>query len=274
MNYYSILGIDRNASQDDIKKAYRKLAMKHHPDKGGDESKFKEIEEAYRILGNPQARAEYDNPQPRFNSDMFRQSGFGGFEDIFGQAFGFGGPIRRQQRNKDVSIRYTVDFKDVFTGKEVNLAYTLPNGEEDYLNIRIPAGVKNGDVINFAGYGDNSIKQFPRGNLILKLRVLDDPVWRRDGDNIYTNYKINIFDLLLGTTIRITTPLSKELSLTIPKGTRPGITFSIAGNGVPNINTGKPGNIYVKIDTDIPEINDEKLLEKIKEIKNELDNGA
>jgi curved DNA-binding protein len=266
MDYYSILGVPKNASQEEIKKAYKKACMKHHPDRGGDEALFKQINEAYATLGDAQKRAAYDNPQPHIDSSYFRGNPQG-FEDIFAQAFGFGGPRRRQARNRDVRINYTISFKEVFTGAAASLAVKLPSGRQEVLDIHIPKGVKNGDTVNLAGYGDDSLKGIPRGNLFINIKVISDPNWRRDGDNIYCEKKINIFEIILGTKINITTPTNNTISLNVPQGTRPGTTFSVPGHGAPNVNTNKPGNLYVKIDGIVPKIKDTKLLTMIEELK-------
>lgn len=274
MDYYSILGVGRNASQDEIKRAYRELAMKHHPDRpDGDAEKIKAINEAYETLKDPIKRKNYDNPEPQYQYRYDTQNPFGqGFENIFSQAFGFGQPnMRRRVRNHDITLSYTINFLDMFTGKEVNISYKMPNGRPEYLDVRIPPGIRHGDVINFAGYGDDTIPNIPRGNLILKIKVTSHPTWKRTEDNLSTTEKVNVLDLILGTAIEITTPTNKLLSLAIPKGTKPGTTFSIAGHGVPNVNSGRPGNLYIKIEAIIPNVSDKKLLEKIKEIKDAID---
>ena len=267
MDYYSILGVGKNASQDDIKKAYRKLAMKHHPDRGGSAEKLQQVNEAYDVLKDPTKRKQYDNPQHQYRFDT---SNMGGFEDVFAQTFGFNPNMRRQQRNKDVQITYTIDFKDMFTGRGISVAYNLPSGRQEYLDVKIPPGIKDGDVVNFGGYGDNSIPNIPRGNLILRIRVLSNPLWSRSEDNLTNIKKLCIFDLLLGTEIVIESPAGNLLNLNVPKGTKPGTTFSIAGHGVPNVNTGRKGNLYIKIDANIPKIEDKDLLDKIEEIKNAI----
>jgi curved DNA-binding protein len=269
MDYYSILGVPRNASQDEIRKAYKKKSMQHHPDRGGDEEKFKQVNEAYQNLGNPQKRSEYDNPQPqyRYSTSNPFQSGMGGnFEDIFAQ-FGFGTAHHRQQRNKDVKLSYTLDFNDIFTGRGISVAYNLPSGRREFLDVKIPAGIKNGDVVNFAGYGDDSIPHLPRGNLHLQLRVPTHRLWKRDEDNLTAHFKISVLDLIIGTEIELSTPTGRTLSLTVPKGTKPGTMFSIAGHGVPNVNTNRPGNLYIKVDGVVPNITDENILKKLKEIR-------
>ena len=268
MDYYNILGVNRNASQDDIKKAYRKLAMAHHPDRGGDHNKFAEINSAYDTLSDPAKRQQYDNPQSQFNYNANDFRGRNPFEDIFTGAFGFGNQGRRQQRNQDVTIAYAIDFKDMFTGTAVNIQYRMPSGRMEFLDAAIPPGVGHNDSVRFAGLGDDSIPQLPRGNLIVKIRVRNHPKWKRDGDNIFAVEHVDIFDLIVGTDIEISTPTNRHFSLHIPIGTKPGTTFSITGQGVPNVNSQRPGNIHVKIEAKMPTNLDQETLLKIKEIKN------
>jgi len=271
MDYYSILGVNRNASQDDIKKAYRKLAMAHHPDRGGDHNKFAEINSAYDTLSDPAKRQQYDNPQPQFNYNANDFRGRNPFEDIFSGAFGFGGPQNRQVRNRDVNIEYKLTFEEVFTGKTVNIQYRLPSGRIEILDAAVPPGVKQNDSVRFAGMGDDSFQQVPRGNLILNIKVQPHLKWTRENDNIITTHSVSIFDLMLGTAVEISTPIGRHFSLTIPRGTKPGTVFSISGQGIPNVNTRRPGNAHIKVESVIPRIQDEAILQKIKEIKDEID---
>lgn len=270
MDYYSILGLKRNATQDDIKKAYRKLAMKNHPDRGGDSNQFAKISEAYEILSDPQKRSQYDNPQPqyRFNSNDF--SGMYGF-DPFDMMFQ-GGARRapRQPKNKDINITYTLDFVDMITGRGITASYKLPSGKIENIDIKIPPGVNSGDVVKFEGYGDDSDQRFPRGNLFLKIRIRRLAGWDRDNLDLITSIKISVLDLILGTEVNISTPEEKNIKLKVPKGAQPGTTFSIPGYGVPNIKTGKKGSIFVKVLAEVPKITDEEILNKINNLKNEI----
>lgn len=260
MDYYQTLGVNRNASQDEIKKAYRKLASKHHPDKGGDKQKFQEIEEAYRTLGDDQKRAEYDNPQIHINSSHFNQ-GFGGFgsgihDDIFAQMFGGrAGPFNRQRvrRNKNVNIVVKMTLKEILTGKNVVGSIKLPSGRDQTIQITIPPGVETGDAIKYSGLGDNSIEGIPSGDLIVQIHEEPDPVFRREGSNIFIDQTISVFDAILGTKVKITTLESSVIELSIPAGTKIGTVFSCNGYGLPYKNSKKRGNLFIKINVSIPQ---------------------
>jgi curved DNA-binding protein len=270
MDYYNTLGVKRGASAEEIKRAYRSLAMKHHPDRGGDEKKFKEISEAYDVLGNTEKRQQYDNPQ----SFGFNNQGFGNgdpFEDIFAQAFGFGQRRQRVRRNRDIQIAYTLDLQECFTGKEININYKLPSGSEEYLSINIPPGARPGDTVKFEGRGDNSIPNVPRGDLLLQIRIRADSRWSLVGrDDLQTNITVSIFDLLTGSELEFKTPEGKTLNLKIPQGTAAGTAFSIPGHGLPNHRQGSRGKLIVKVIGSMPKINDQNIINKLASIKDEI----
>ena len=270
MDYYSILGVNRNATPEEIKKAYRKQAMANHPDRGGDEAKFKQVTEAYEILSNSDKRNAYDHPH---HANPFGQRGqqnpFGGspFEHMFGQGFG-----RAQQtpRNKDITVQADISLSDVFTGKNLVIQYRLQNGNLETVTVDVPAGAKHGDTIQYEGLGDVGHPRYPRGNLHVKIRVRKSRTWKRDQDHLFTKNLVNIFDLLLGCVIIITTLDGKRLEIKVPQGTKPGAKFSIPGYGLPNMYTKQRGTLFVEIEVDMPKITDETVLNKIQQIKNEI----
>jgi len=269
MDYYSVLGVSKSANQDDIKRAYRKLAMQHHPDKGGDEAKFKQINEAYSVLSDPVQRTQYDNPQMNNHGFNFNNTHFD-FNDIFAQAFG--GGARRQRTNRDVTISVTLDLEDIVNGKKLVARYALPSGRIEESNIDIPAGVDQGLGIRFEGLGDNSIPNLPRGNLIVRINVKNHPVWRREGRDLYMIKKLDIFDCMLGTTVEIDTLDNKRLQVKIPQGTQPSAVFNLPGYGVPDIRTGTSGNAYMQLSAVIPKIADPNILTQLESIRNEISN--
>jgi len=273
MDYYSILGVPKNASQDDIRKAYKKQSMKHHPDRGGDEAQFKKVNEAYQILGDAQKRAEYDNPQPKYNFNSNDFSGFGRnpFDNLnpFYSDFFRDPPQRKRVKNRDIQLSYVLDLKDCFQGKVVTLKYSTPSGKVEVLDVSIPPGIKNNDLVRIQGYGDDSMPNIPRGDLLLRIKLRGLKNWDVDNLDLITTRSVSILDLILGTELVIDTPEGKSISLKIPKGSQPGTTFSITGHGLLS-RTGNRGKIFVKVLGRTPKITDEEILNKIKDIKDSL----
>lgn len=281
MDPYKILGVDRNTDEKELKKAYKTKAMKYHPDRGGDENKFKELNEAYDILKDPQKKAAYDRygttNMNNMGGENFTYNFNGDINDIFNNFFG-GGPFNRansyrnRPRNADINIEATLDLEDVQNGKSLIASYRLPNGRQENVNIDIPPGVENNNFIKFNGLGSDSVSNAPRGDLIVKVRILRHKTFERDGPNLYTKIKVNIFDLMLGTKKEIRTLSGKNLSISIPKGTQTGTMFNITGEGLPNVHNAKQkGNIYVTVFADIPRVENPELLQKIKNLRDELD---
>lgn len=257
MNYYSILGVNKDASQAEIKQAYRRLAMMHHPDRGGDSSKLSIVNEAYEVLGNESKRAEYDNPQPRFNSNDFR---YGFNEDIFGQ---------RVRRNGNTAIVTDISLKDVITGRSLIASYRLQSGDEQTVEVQIPAGIKSGQVLRYTGLGDNSVKGQQRGDLLIRINVKEEKDWARQDDNLVLYCKTNVLDMITGSKIRIETLDGKQIELKLPAGTQPNTKFSVAEYGIPNQRTGQRGNLYIQIVPEIVKIKDESLLQQIRSYRND-----
>ena len=268
MDYYSTLGVNRNATPEEIKKAYRKLAMQHHPDRGGDQEQFKRVTEAYDVLSNSDKKTAYDNPQPNFNNQQ-HYNPFGGtpFDHIFGQGFA---QQRQTPRNRDINVQANIDLVDVLTGKNLIIQYRLATGRIETVTVDVPPGAKHGDTIQYQGLGDEGHPRYPRGNLLVRISVGKSKHWDRDFDNLITKKVINVFDLLLGCVIIITTLDNKQLELKIPQGTRPGTKFSIPGYGLPNMQTGKRGIMFITIDAEMPKITNEAILDKIQQLKNEI----
>ena len=256
MDYYSILGVNRNASPDEIKKAYRKLAMKNHPDRGGDDRKFAQINEAYETLSDSAKRQQYDNPQPQFNFNSHN------FEDIFANGFG---PRRRQ--NPPFTIQAEIDLQDVYTGKELIANYRLPTGRVETVSISVPPGVKTGDTMRYPGMGNDMIPGAPRGDLFVKVKVRANREFNISGLDLTTTKKLNVFDMITGTNVEIESPDGSKFSLKIPPKTQPDTTFKITNRGLPCNRTGKQGNIYVKVRAQIPKDIPNELLAAIAQYK-------
>jgi curved DNA-binding protein len=267
MDYYSTLGVSRTASTDEIKKAYRGLAMKHHPDRGGDASKFKEIEEAYRTLSDPEKKQMVDqgmdpnNPNRGPGGFEFRS---GDFNDIF-QNFGFG--FRpRQRQNHSLSIAISITLEEVLKGKEIDAEISMPAGGKKLINISIPAGVEHGQQIRYPQMGDQSIGNLPPGDLIVNVQIVGHSVFQRDRLNIICEKKITVWDALLGTSVNVVTLDGRNLGISIPPGTQPDTVMSCKSEGLPHMRTGQRGNLLIKIKVDIPRLSVDQI-KKIKEIK-------
>jgi len=254
MDYYNVLGVNRNASEEQLKKAYKKASMQHHPDRnGGSEEKFKQINEAYSALKDPEKRQMYDqfgttDPQQAggFRSQHFNNGGFaGGFDinDLMGQ-FGFG--ARQQMRNSDITIGCNISIAEVYTGKNVLATYRLNNGREQTVDIKIPVGVRNGDKVRYSGMGQHDIQQIPPGDLFVQVVIQSTNEFEVHGLDLITSKRLNILKLITGIYATISVPGGAKVNLNIPGGTQPGTVLKITGKGLPN-RQGNPGNILVKI---------------------------
>jgi curved DNA-binding protein len=273
MDYYSTLGLKRGASDEEIKKAYRSMAMKHHPDRGGDERKFKEISQAYEFLSDPQKKKIIDLGGDPGQQQSFRNQGspfefhFGteDLNDLFGN-FGFGsrGALRR---NKTLSINVEISLEDVLNGKSINAEVGVPGGRKKMITIEIPGGIEHGQQIRYGGMGDNSIPDVRPGDLIVNVLISRHPSFRREGDSLIFEKSISAWDAMLGTNLDIITLDGKNLSITIPPGTQPETVLSCRGEGLPNVRSRQRGNLLVKVKVSIPKNLSIEQMQKIKVLK-------
>ena len=280
MDYYSTLGIDRSASKDEIRKAYKKMSMQHHPDRtGGDDSKFKEINEAYQTLNDPQKKQMYDQfgttdpRQQQYRSGdfefNFNGSPFGGVDDIFEQFFGGGSPFgnRRRPVNRPINVAVDVTLEDVLNGKTIGMEIALPTGKTKVVTVDIPAGVEHGQTIRYRGMGEQSYPDVPPGDLNVQVRVRNHPTFQRFGDNILCETKVDAWDLMIGTKTKVGTLDNRSIEINVPAGTQPDTLLSCRGEGLPNINTKRRGNLQIRIKAAIPRY-DKNKIEKIINFKN------
>jgi DnaJ-class molecular chaperone len=261
-DHYQTLGVDRNATPDEIKKAFRKLASQHHPDKGGDTKKFQEIQAAYDVLGDPEKKAQYDNPASQFAGGQFGGAP-PGFEDIINQMFGggnspFGDIFGRRhqpppQRNRTLNIQTTISLEEAFSGKEMIANVQLPNGRDQLLEVKIPAGISDGMVLRLAGMGEDTVPNVPRGDIHLTVNVQPHGRFIRQGDDLVTSVNVNCIDAILGKNVQIDTIDGKTLDIKVPAGTQHGQLLSAPGYGMPKVYDNRfKGRLLISINITIP----------------------
>ncbi|MBI1922087.1 MAG: J domain-containing protein [Geobacter sp.] len=271
IDYYEVLGLKKGATPDEIKKAYRKLAVKYHPDKNpGDkaaEEKFKQINEAYAVLSDPQKRQQYDafgssGFQQRYSQedifrgfdvgDIFRDFGFD-TEDIFSRMFdgaSFDRGYRRKRRGADLSLDMQVSFREAVLGEKKRVAY-LRGGRREELSVQIPAGVKEGAKLRIPGKGEEGPPGEAPGDLYLLLHVTADRVYSREGNDIVTEKEIRFSEAALGTSLDVET-LDGVKRVRVPAGIQPGTKVRLKGLGVPRLGGNGRGDFYVMVTVKVP----------------------
>ena len=284
-DYYQTLGVSEGASPDEIKKAYRSLANKHHPDKGGDQAKFKDISVAYENLSDPQKKAEYDQQRMYGGGQQFHfntGNPFPGGADPFAHMFGGGaspfgdifGHMRGHQvrRNRDLNIQCTVSFMDSFTGKQLEANYHLPSGRNQNVVINVPPGISHGETIRYSGLGDDSFPGSPRGNLNVTILVQPDPVYSRQGDDVYMSIDISPIEAMIGCRKKIKTLSGQTMDLDIRAGVESGVEFASHGHGFPNVNNGMKGRFVSVVTIRTPKVTNSILIKKLQELNAEISN--
>lgn len=291
-DYYKVLEIPESALSADIKKAFHKLAKKYHPDLHPDdpsaEAKFKEINEAYDVLSDEKKRAEYDQLrkyaatgrgfQPggggfRYSTtsgnfeDLFGGGG-GNFEDILGQFFNTGGRKRRKPaRGEDLHAKIDITFDTAIKGGKAPLQLQQQGTPQKTINVNIPAGIEDGGQIRLRGLGQPSFTGGENGDLIIKVNVANHKTYSRKGLDLNADVAVNLKQAILGTKIRLNTPLGDKVEVTIPPGSSPGTRLRVKGKGIDN---GKSrGDLYVIVNVKFPQKLSKKALEKFEEFAEE-----
>lgn len=245
-DYYAALGVAKNASQDEIKKAFRKLASQHHPDKGGDTAKFQEIQAAYDTLGDPAKRAEYDNPRPQFGGFHGGQGAQFNMNDIFSQMFGGGSPFGQQHsRRNHVRMTLWLSLVDIARGGTKTVNVGTSSGSTT-VEIEIPLGIDDGDNVQYGGIAPGGM------DLVVQFRMQPDPRWRREGLTLYTTQKVPVWDLIVGGEMEVQNILGDRLTVTIPARTQSGTIMRVRAQGLRNRN-GQVGDMMVQVQAQIPE---------------------
>lgn len=265
MNHYTTLGVDKTATQSEIKKAYRKLSMKHHPDRGGDENRFKEIADAYAVIGDEQKRQQYDMASENPFANFGNMGGMdGNFSDLFNQFFN--GRGAQQARGSDVNVDMHISFNEAFLGCSKSFEI---NGEAHVINLK--PGAKSGQKFRLAGKGQphrfNS--QLPRGDLYVNIHVQMSSEFIIDQNNdIWIEISLPWYEIIAGTKITIDT-LDGAISIKVAENTPPGKVLRIKEKGWPNYNTGIRGSLMCKLNPSYPELNEQQLeyIKKVNHLK-------
>ncbi|GAA4442509.1 J domain-containing protein [Bremerella cremea] len=305
-DYYQILGVSRSATPEEIRKAYKKLAQKYHPDLNPDDeaakTKFKEIQNAYDVIGDAEKRKKYDQFGSNFEhmgaggpgggpggfhqwrsqggpggpggsqfefdlGDLFGGGGGGGFADMFGGGFGGGGGGRRRQaqpmRGNDLQHDVNVPFKQAMEGGEINLNVRRPSGEMERLTAKIPPGIEDGKKIRLRGQGDPGPNGGPAGDLLIRIHVDAHKYFTRNGKDLEVTVPITLGEALLGGSVDVPTPAG-TVTMKIPAGSSSGRRLRVRGQGVPAA-SGEPGDLYVVLQVTIPESPTEELKQAVEE---------
>ncbi|AHI98740.1 J domain-containing protein [Vibrio parahaemolyticus] len=290
-DYYKVLGVKRDATLDDIKRAYRRMARKYHPDVSDEpdaEERFKAINEAHEVLKDPEKRAAYDQlganwkagqdfqPPPgweqgfEFNGGGFTNADADNFSDFFESLFGqsgfsrgFGGRRRGfHAQGNDIHAKITIDLQDAFNGASRNVTLKHPEVgvdgrsyfKERSLNVKIPKGVREGQSIRLAGQGEPGVGDGKAGDLYLEVQFKPHPYYRVDGKDIYVDLPVAPWEAALGATVNAPTPIG-SVNLKIPPGSDTGKKLRLKGRGIP---AKTPGDLYVMVKVVLPKADSEK----------------
>lgn len=287
-DYYKTLGVPRTATADEIKKAFRKLARTHHPDAGGDEAKFKELNEAYEVLSDDKKRKLYDQ-YGTANENHIPQQGWGGggsvnVEDIFGGAgggfgswadilesirhgegafgtdwdfndmSGFGGGRQpRPRKGQDMNVTLNVTFDEAFKGAEKRVTVRVPGrGESETLTVKIPAGAVDGGRLRFKGKGGPGENGGAAGDLLITTKIDPHPYYTRKGADVLMDVPVSVAEVALGASVVVPAPDGTKVRVRVPKGTQDDTVLSVKGKGAPKVKGEGAGDLKITVKVVVP----------------------
>lgn len=290
MTHYNTLGVADSATAEEIKQAYRRLANKHHPDRGGDTAEFQKIQAAYNVLGDDNARAQYDAEQRGGGNFHFTVNGndFGGgmpphmeemlrnFGFSFGHGFANGGDpfaqFRQPRRNKDTTVELVVSLASTLDAQQKTISIQNTNGERDTVEVQIPRGVRPNSTIKYPGLGDNFFGSLPRGDLYIKVLVEGNPQFGVDGLDLIKTVDINCIDAIIGTEINVHGLDGKQFAVNIPPGTQNGTRFRLNMQGLYAMNQNQRGFLIIVANLVVPAVTDSVQVDMLRRIRNNSTN--
>ncbi|MDR1185469.1 MAG: DnaJ domain-containing protein [Coriobacteriales bacterium] len=283
-NYYEVMGLKEDASADEIKKAFKKLARKHHPDAGGDEARFKDISEAYEVLSDKEKREEYDTflkfgayGGAAGNGSPFNWSGaggagdgswrtvvtdfadLGGIGDIFNRirhgegAFGTEWDFpRRAEKGRDLQVTLLVSFEEAFRGVEKSVTVRTGDGREQKIDVKVPAGAIEGGKLRYKGRGGEGTGGGARGDLIIVTSIKPHDIYSRKGANVHLELPISVTEAALGAQVVVPAPDGSKVKIRIPAGTQDGKTLVVRGKGAPRVKGEGCGDLKIQVRLVLP----------------------
>ena len=289
-DYYKTLGVSKNATAEEIKKAYRQKARENHPDAGGDEEKFKDINEAYEVLSDEKKRELYDRYGTADQNHVpygWGNAGAGGttvtFEDLFGDAgswseilerlrngegafgtnwdfsdigsggFGGFGQTPRPQKGQDTTVEMTVTFDEAFNGTMKRVTVRVPGRpEKTTLDVKVPAGAVDGGRVRFRGQGVPGRNGGEAGDLLITTRIAEHPLFSRKGADVLTTAEVSFAEAALGTSVVVPAPDGSKVRVKVPAGTQPGTVLFVKGKGAPRVNGTGTGDLKITIEVPVP----------------------
>ncbi len=284
-DYYKALGVPRTATADEIKKAFRKLARTHHPDAGGDEAKFKEINEAYEVLSDDKKRKLYDQygtanenhiPQGWGGGsvnvdDIFGGGGFGSWADILesirrgegafgtdwdfnGAGGGFGGGRQpRPRKGQDMNVTLSVTFDEAFKGTEKRVTVRVPGrGDSETLTVKIPAGAVDGGRLRFKGKGGPGENGGAAGDLLITTKIEEHSYYSRKGADVLMDVPVSVAEAALGASVIVPAPDGTKVRIKVPAGTQDETVLSVKGKGAPKVKGEGSGDLRITVKVVVP----------------------
>ena len=273
-DYYKTLGVPRTASAEEIKKAFRRLARTHHPDAGGDEAKFKEINEAYEVLSDEKKRKLYDQYGTANESQIpqgqgwggVNMGGFGSWAEILDSirrgegAFGtnwdfsnFGGAQPRPRKGQDMNVTLNVTFDEAFNGAQKRVTVRVPGrAENETLTVKIPAGAQDGARLRFRGKGGPGEDGGAAGDLLVTTKIGPHPYFTRDGADVLIDVPVSVAEAALGATVTVPAPDGSRVRIKVPAGTQDGTVLSVKGKGAPRVKEEGRGRLMMTVKVIVP----------------------